>query len=55
MEVDDEGESSELDFLILDEEEMDWGGDEDETLLETDLESSDESDDEEDDDVDSDT
>ena len=55
MEVDDEGESSESDFLISDDEEMDWGSDEDETLLETDLESNDECGDEGDDNGDSDT
>ena len=55
MQVDDEGESSESDFPILDDEEVDWDSDEDETLPETDLESSDESDDEGDDDGDNDT
>ena len=42
MQVDDEGESSESDFPISDDEEVDW----DSLLPETDLESSDESDDE---------
>jgi len=55
MQVDDEGESSESDFPISDDEEVDWDSDEDETLPETDLESSDESDDEGDDDGDNDT
>ena len=55
MEVDDEGKSSEPDFSISDDEEMDWVSDKNKTLLETDLESSDESDDEGDDDDDNDT
>ena len=51
MEVDDEGELSESDFPISDDEEVDWESDEDETLPETDLESSDESDDDGDNDT----
>ena len=55
MKIDDEGESSESDFSISEDEEMVWESDEDKTLLETDLESSDEFDDEGDDDGNNDT
>ena len=51
MQVDDEGESSESDFPISDDEEVDWESDEDETLPETDLESSHEGDDDGDNDT----